>query len=96
MSKKFMLLILFAFAFNLILPSYAEESNYHDVSDSNRPPSVFSICCCSKDNNDDSHAVYSCKYIEDEKCPVNLKQYKTNDGDCPSNLIFTKYLPEQN
>ena len=89
-------LILFAFIFNSTLYSYAEDSNYYDVSDTIRPPSVFSICCCSKENSNGSQVIYSCKYIEDEKCPENSKQYKTVIGDCPSNLIFTKYTPEQN
>ncbi|OGI06461.1 MAG: hypothetical protein A3I68_04045 [Candidatus Melainabacteria bacterium RIFCSPLOWO2_02_FULL_35_15] len=104
MSKKFkikisrpaLLLMLFAFVFNLALCSYAEESNYYDVSDTARPPSAFSICCCLKESDDSFQVLYSCKYLEDEKCPLHSRQYKTTTGDCPSNLIFTKYLPEQN
>ena len=84
------------FILYFILPSFAQDSNYYDVSDSNRPPSAFSICCCSKDNDDGVQVIYSCKYVESEKCPSNLKQYKTATNECPSNLIFTKYSPEQN
>ena len=87
---------LLIFIFNLSLASYAASSNYYDVSNSNRPPSVFSICCCSKENDEGSQVIYSCKYIEDIKCPENSKQYKTSIGDCPSNLMFTKYSQEQN
>ena len=84
------------FVFNSVLVSSAEDSNYYDVSDSMRPPSAFSVCCCSKENDDGLQIIYSCKYIEDTKCPENSKQYKTATGDCPSNLMFTKYNPEQN
>lgn len=95
-SRPALLLILLAFVFNLTLCSYAEESNYYDVSDTARPPSAFSICCCLKESDDSLQILYSCKHIEDEKCPLHSRQYKTTTGDCPSNLIFTKYLPEQN
>ena len=87
---------LILFFLYLTLPSFAEDSSYYDVSDSNRPPSVFSICCCSKENDDGVQVVYTCKYVESDKCPVNSKQYKNAIGECPSNLIFTKYTPEQN
>ncbi len=91
-------LILFVFVFivSFSLPSLARDSGYYDISDSNRPPSVFSICCCNKENDDGAQVIYSCNYIEGEKCPENSKQYKTTIGDCPSNLMFTKYKPEQN
>ena len=87
-------LVLFILYF--ALPSFAQESNYYDVSDSNRPPSAFSICCCSKQNENGVQVIYSCKYVENEKCPSNLKQYKTAINECPGNLIITKYSPEQN
>lgn len=90
------LLALLIVSLNLLLPSYAEDSSYYDVSDSSRPPSVFSICCCNKENDDGFQVVYSCKYVEEPKCPENSKQYKAVTGDCPSNLMFTKYSPEQN
>ncbi len=80
----------------MALAAYAEDSNYYDVSDSTRPPSAFSICCCSKQSNEGFQAIYTCNHIEDEKCPLNTQQYKTTTGDCPSNLIITKYAPEQN
>ena len=102
MSKKFkknvfwLVLFLILFISNLYVCSYAQDSNYYDISDSSRPPSVFSICCCSKENDDGLQVIYSCKYIEDIKCPENSKQYKTVVGGCPSNLMFTKYNPEQN
>ena len=96
MSKKFkinvfwpiLFLILILFVLNLTSHCYAEDSS--------RPPSVFSICCCSKQNDDGLQIIYSCKYLEYEKCPINTKQYKSAFGDCPSNLMFTKYIPEQN
>ena len=70
--------------------------SYYDVPDSSRPLSAFSICCCLKESDDGLQSVYSCKYIENDKCPISSRQYKTVLGDCPSNLMFTKYTPEQN
>ena len=90
------ILFVFIFIINFALPSLAENSGYYDISDSSRPPSAFSICCCNKENDDGLQVVYSCKYIEAEKCPENSRQYKTVIGDCPSNLMFTKYKSEQN
>ncbi len=95
-GPKSILVLLTLLLINTALVSYAEDSNYYDVSDSTRPPSAFSICCCSKENDDGIRVIYTCKYIEDEKCPVNSKQYKNAIGECPGNLIFTKYTPEQN
>lgn len=89
-------LVLFVFMFGFICPSYAQDSDNYNDSDSIRPPSAFSICCCEKENDDGSQTVYSCKHVEDEKCPDNTRQYKNFLGDCPSNLMVTKYRPEQN
>lgn len=91
LSWPVLFIVSFMVISNLSLCSYARDSNYYDVPD--RPPSVFSICCCSKETDDGIQVIYNCKYIEDVTCPENLKQYKNAVHDCPSNLMFTKYTP---
>lgn len=79
------------FAIGLIPPSFAQASGYYETPDVGRPRAAYSICCCKKLNEDNSQAFYSCNFVESDTCPQDTKQYKVNNYECPSNLIFTKY-----
>lgn len=84
--------VLIFFGLISCLPSYAESSGYYGLRDDGRPPSVFSLCCCKKLHQDSQQALYKCNYVEAEDCPEETKQYQTTGLDCPSNLMFTKYV----
>ena len=69
---------------------------YYEVDETSRPPSAFSLCCCKKETEDTSQSVYSCKYEEMAECPPRTRQYKVAALGCPSDLVLTKYHPEEN
>ena len=87
-SICFFLLICLTINFN---KSLAVESGYYEVPESGRPISVFSLCCCKKESEDNQQMFYSCKYIDDTKCPEDTKQYNVTFTQCPSSLMYTKY-----
>lgn len=74
-----------------IIPCNALSSGFYETLEMGRPPSVFSVCCCTKDEQTTTQATYTCHYIEEPVCPENTKQYNVNSFECPSELIFTKY-----
>ncbi len=82
--------MLMALLINLISPVFAQSSGYYEIREYGRPPSAFSLCCCSKQKEDEYQSIYSCSYREEDKCPENTKQYKLSIYDCPSNVIITK------
>ena len=71
-------------------PCLAEGSGYFDVPEHGRPLPAYSICCCEKDKEDGSQSSYNCKLVEEEKCPVNTKNYNVSSYQCPSTLIINK------
>lgn len=81
------------FALGLLLipwPCLAQGSGYYENSESGRPTSAFSLCCCKKENENIKQVYYSCKY-EEKECSENTKEYKVNGFECPSNLLLTRY-----
>lgn len=76
-------------AFGLAFPLNSQASNYYDISDDHRPPSAFSKCCCSKENENQVQVFYSCELKEE--CNENEKKYPGLGIECPNSLIFTKY-----
>ena len=72
-------------------PAFAQSSNFYEVDKEGRPPSAFSLCCCKKENEDPAQTYYTCKLIEEEKCPEETKQYPSKGIDCPASLMVTRY-----
>lgn len=75
------------------MPCFAQTSGYHEAPGEGRPPSVFSLCCCTKEEQTANQVFYSCEYIEEESCPENTKNYNVSGFECPSKLMFMKYAP---
>ena len=69
---------------------------YYEVSETSRPPSAFSICCCKKETEESSQRVYSCKYEETSECPDGTREYNSATLGCPSDLVLTKYHSGEN
>lgn len=83
--------IAWAMILSFSLPCYAQGSGYYEIPESGRPRSVFSICCCEKENETENQVLYSCNYVESEVCPFDTQQYKVAVNDCPDSLMYTKY-----
>ena len=90
-KKQLILTIVLFFALTSSLKSKA----YYEVPDAGRPSSVYSLCCCTKENEDNEKVVYNCKHIEEAKCPDKSKEYSVPGLECPSNLMFTRYVKEE-
>ena len=69
----------------------AEGSGYYEVPDLGRPASVFSLCCCKKEDSNINQTFYSCKLIDNKECPDETKQYNVITSQCPASLMFLKY-----
>lgn len=88
-KKYFILLLAIAIIFGLNLTSFAQDSGYFEAKEG-RPPSVYSLCCCKKEQEYARRVDFSCEHIEGEKCPETSQHYKVNGLDCPNTLTFTR------
>ena len=90
MLQKFAFVLLICLFLFVLSTSFVYATGYYEISDQGRPPSVFSICCCKKLDENKLQVNFSCNLTEDEVCPEKTKKYPAKAFDCPHNLILTK------